>query len=566
MSTASATPSSSATTADEPLNVAAHLPALAAAQPDALSVAVAQPGPGGTTRYATMTASELNRRSDRVAHALVGAGIGRGTRTVLMVKPSPDFFALTFAMLKVGAVPVMVDPGMGVKNLGTCLAEAEPTAFIGIAKAHVARFVLGWAKGTLTTKIMVGSWIPGGGPTLAKLEAAASDEPFAPIEPEPEETAAILFTSGSTGVPKGVVTPHRVFAAQVRLLREVFAIEPGERDLATFPLFALFGPALGMASVVPDMDASRPGQADPRKLVETFREYDCTNMFASPAVIDNLGRHCEAEGITLTGLRRAISAGAPASIPAIERFAKCLESGVEVFTPYGATESLPIAVVGSKTILGETRHGTESGGGVCVGRPVTSMDVAIIEITEEPIETWDDSLRVAAGQIGEIVVKGPVVTPSYYNRDASTRAAKIADASADGGVRHRMGDVGYLDETGRLWMCGRKAHRVRTKDGPIFTVCCEAIFNRNAAVRRTALVGVPDGEHQRPVVCVELEAGQSTPWATVQAELVATAAEHDRTSAVDTFVLHSGSFPVDVRHNSKIFREKLATWAQEKLK
>lgn len=543
---------------EAPLNVAAYLPRLAKAQPDALSVAVARSGGG----YDTLTAAELDRRSDRVAHGLTSIGITRGTRTVLMVKPSPDFFALTFAMLKVGAVPVMVDPGMGVKNLGTCLAEAEPTAFIGIPKAHIARVVLGWAKGTLETKVMVGPRFPGVGPTLAKLEASAPDEPFAPIEPDPEETAAILFTSGSTGVPKGVITPHRVFAAQVQLLKSVFGIEPGERDLATFPLFALFGPALGMASVVPEMDASRPAEADPTKLVQAFRDYECTNMFASPALIDKLGRHCVEHELTLTGLRRAISAGAPASIPALERFAKILPEGAEVFTPYGATESLPVAALGSKTILAETRHGTERGGGVCVGRPVPGMEVAVIRIDDEPIERWSDDLTVPAGEIGEIVVKGPVVTPGYYNREASTKLAKIADA--DGSIRHRMGDVGYLDDEGRLWMCGRKAHRVQAEHGPMFTVCCEAVFNRHPKVRRTALVGVGEPGKQSPVVCVEL-AGDVTNWTSIEQELRAAAEEHAHTRPIETFLQHRGSFPVDVRHNSKIFREKLADWAAKEL-
>lgn len=542
-------------------NVAAYLPRLAREQPDTLAVAVAVGrGPGGRQKFVTMSAAELDQRSDRIAHGLVKHGIGEGVRTVLMVKPSPEFFAITFALLKIGAVMVMVDPGMGIKNLGTCLAEAEPEAFIGIPKAHVARVIFGWAKRTLKTKIMVGPRFPGTGVTLSKLEAEAGTEPYTPLDPDPEQTAAILFTSGSTGVPKGVVTPFRVFASQVQLLKAAFGIEPGERDLSTFPLFALFGPALGMASIVPEMDASRPAEADPAKLVEAFERFECTNMFASPALVDKLGRHCEQHKIKLKGLRRAISAGAPASTVALQRLSAALDEGREIFTPYGATECLPVSVVGSKTILEETHHKTDAGGGVCVGMPVEGMTVEIIAIDDEPIAAWSDDLVLPQGEIGEIVVAGPVVTPSYFHRDA-TKLAKITDGER---VRHRMGDVGYKDEQGRLWMCGRKTHRVQTAKGTLFTVPCEAVFNTHAAVRRSALVGLGEPGTHMPVLCVELEAEVTTDQETITAELLKRGAEFEHTEGI-TQVLFHPAFPVDVRHNSKIFREKLAVWAAERV-
>ena len=544
------------------VNVGAYLPEMARRQPDALAVAVAVGrNADGTGRYARLTAAELDQRSDRIAHALVSVGIGEGVRTVLMVKPSLEFFALTFAMLKVGAVPVMVDPGMGTKNLGRCLADAEPEAFIGIPKAHVARILLGWARGTLKTKVTVGRRLFWGGHTLADLEARARAEPYPTLDPDPEQTAAILFTSGSTGIPKGVVTPFRVFAAQVDALRDVYGIEPGERDLATFPLFALFGPALGMASVVPDMDASRPGAADPALLFQAFRDFECTNLFASPALIDKLGAYCEAQGLELTSLRRAISAGAPASNPALETFQRCLPNGAEVLTSYGATESLPVSFLGSETILRETRQVTDRGGGVCVGRPVPGMDVRIIPILEEAIELWSEDLALPPGDIGEIAVRGPVVTPSYYNRAESTRVAKIP--TRDGGLWHRMGDVGYLDGSGRLWMCGRKGHRVETARGTLFTIPCEAVFNRHPAVRRSALVGVQRGGDTIPVLCVEKAPGASLSDTVLTRKLLAIAQEHEHTREIET-VLYHPSFPVDVRHNAKIFREELAEWAQGK--
>jgi acyl-CoA synthetase (AMP-forming)/AMP-acid ligase II len=541
------------------VNVAAFLADLAQSQPDTLAVAVAEGrGSDGAARYAELTARELHERSDRIAHALLDIGIGPGVRTVLMVKPSLDFFTLTFAMLKAGAVPVMVDPGMGRENLGECIDQAEPEAFVGIPKAHIARIALGWGKRTLRTKVTVGRRLFWGGPTLAALEARAPSTPFPILQPDPEQTAAILFTSGSTGVPKGVVTPFRVFAAQVKVLRDVYGIRPGERDLATFPLFALFGPALGMASVVPDMDASRPGEADPERLFEAFQDYECTTLFASPALIDKLGRHCVSKGLQLTSLRRAISAGAPASSHSLERFQRCLPSGVEVLTSYGATESLPVSVFGSRTILAETRAITDSGGGVCVGPPIPGIEVRIVPIRDRAIEAWSDVPALPDGEIGEITVSGPVVTSSYFKQPGATQRAKIR--ASQGGVWHRMGDVGYLDKQGRLWMCGRKGHRVQTDMGTMYTIPCEAVFNTHPGVRRTALVGVGPAGEATPVLCVERNSGGKMDPEDLMQELLGLGQKHEHTRAIVTMLYHP-SFPVDVRHNAKIFREKLAKWA-----
>ena len=545
-----------------PTNIAAYLPDMAGRQPDtpAIHCPVGQDGQG-RIRYVSLTFQELEQQSNRAALGLEAAGIGRGVRTVLMVSPGPEFFALTFALFKVGAIPVLVDPGMGVKNLKVCLAEAQPQAFIGLPKAHLARVLLGWAKDSLKILVTVGRRFGWGGTTLETLMAAfPADAAYAMAQPDREETAAILFTSGSTGVPKGAVYSHGNFLAQVEALQRVYSIQPGEVDLPTFPLFALFAPALGMSSVIPDMDFTRPASVDPEKIIAAVQQFKVTNMFGSPALINRVGRYGAEQGTRLPSLRRVISAGAPVPANVLARFAEMLGPETQIFTPYGATESLPVCSIGSREILDETRTMTDAGKGVCVGLPVPGIQVEVIRISDAPIVTWSDSLKVSPGEIGEIVVKGPQVTASYFNRDESTRLAKIADPER-GGFFHRMGDLGYCDGIGRFWFCGRKSHRVITANGDLFTIPCEAIFNTHPKVFRTALVGVGESGQQRPVLCVELEQGtQKSEQEQIRQQLFELGQGAEITRSIEQILFHP-AFPVDIRHNAKIFREKLAVWA-----
>jgi acyl-coenzyme A synthetase/AMP-(fatty) acid ligase len=456
---------------------------------------------------------------------------------------------------------------MGVKNLGKCLAEAAPEAFIGISKAHVARLIFGWAKSTLKILVTVGNKGPWGGCSLERLryDTFKHKRPWPEVvATAPDETAAILFTSGSTGPPKGAVYTHGIFSEQVRILRDVYQIEPGEVDLATFPLFALFAPALGMTAIIPDMDATRPARVDSSKIFEAIANFGVTNMFGSPALLDCVGRDGEKCGMKLPTLKRVLSAGAPVRAHVIERFHQLLAPDVEIFTPYGATEALPVASIGSREILGDTRAKTDAGAGVCVGRPAGSTQVDIITISDEPISQWSDDLRLAPGIIGEIAVRGPVVTREYFARPEATRLAKIA--LPDGQVCHRMGDLGYFDDQGRLWFCGRKSHRVVTSHGELYTIPCEAVFNTHPSVARTALVGVGPKGAARPVLCVELK----NEFAVKERrqlvnELRAIAQQFDHTKSINDFLFHP-AFPVDIRHNAKIFREKLAVWAARKLR
>jgi acyl-CoA synthetase (AMP-forming)/AMP-acid ligase II len=552
-------------------NIAAHLPASARSRPYATAVVCpAGRDRAGRARRTQWTFRQLDLESDVIARGLDAVGVGRGVRAALMVPPSLEFFALVFAMFKAGAVPVLIDPGMGVKSLGRCLDESAPSAFIGISKAQVARRVLGWGPASIRTVVHVGRKLPGlGGLTLDGVRRAGSmtDAPYPIVRPGSGETAAILFTSGSTGPPKGAVYTHAIFDAQVAILRDLYAIEPGEIDLCTFPLFALFAPALGITAIIPEMDPTRPGRVDPLKILEAIEAFGVTNLFGSPALLRRVGEYDAARGVRLPTLRRVISAGAPVPARVIETFATMLAPGVQVFTPYGSTEALPVASIGSAEILGATRHETERGAGVCVGRPVSGVCIAIIKISDDPIPVWSDDLLVPDGEVGEIAVRGPVVTRAYDRRPEANALAKIDDPrSGQGGFWHRMGDLGYRDPQGRIWFCGRKSQRVITDEGTFYTIPCEAVFNTHPDVARTALVGVGPPGRMRPVLCVEPRAWPRSRGdrERLRRSLLDLGASQPHTRPIQTILFHR-AFPVDIRHNAKIFRERLAAWAAGKL-
>ncbi|MGV3621518.1 MAG: fatty acid CoA ligase family protein [Archangium sp.] len=533
-------------------NIASHTPAMAKLDPKRAAIVAKVKG-----EWKTMTFGELDALSDSYARGLQQIGITEGVKTVLLAPPSLEFFPLVFALFKVGAVIVMIDPGIGREAMLKCLGEVQPEAFIGIPAAQVARLLFRKPFKNVKAVVTIGPRLFWGGHTLNDLKKLGGDAPFEMSVPKPGQMAAILFTSGSTGIPKGAVYTHEIFDAQVRMIRDTYGITPGEIDLPTFPLFALFDPALGMTSVLPEMDFRNPAKAEPAKLIEAINTHGCTMMFGSPALLDNLGRYGIANDVKLKTIKRVLSAGAPVRVDVLERMTKLLPEDAQVFTPFGATESLPVASIGSHEVLRETAKDSTNGRGVCVGKPVDGVQVRIITISDEPIAEWSSSLEVPNGTIGEITVRGTVVTKAYFNRPVQTAAAKIRDGEH---IVHRMGDVGFLDEQGRLWMCGRKGHRVQTSTQTHFSVPVEEVLNQHPAIKRTALVGVD----KTPVVLVEREATATLTDDVIIKEAKELAAKNDVTKSITHFHVFPGAFPVDKRHNAKIEREKLAVWAKEK--
>ncbi|MEE9602665.1 MAG: fatty acid CoA ligase family protein, partial [Thermoguttaceae bacterium] len=403
-----------------------------------------------------------------------------------------------------------------------------------------------------------------GGATLEQIRGG----PWSGPELTPTEAgdpAAIIFTTGSTGPPKGVLYRHGNFDAQVEQIQDFYGIQPGEVDLPGFPLFGLFNCAMGVTTVIPDMDPSRPAMVDPEKIIEAVRDWRVTQAFGSPAIWNRVGRYCEQNGQRIDSIRRVLSAGAPVPAEVLGRMKACINPQGDIHTPYGATEALPVASISGGEVLGETAEKTSSGEGVCVGRKFPGISWKVIRIVDGPIGSLDQVEELPSGEIGELLVTGPVVTREYCTRVESNLLAKISDGPR---VWHRMGDVGYLDDQERFWVCGRMAHRLLTARGPMYTLTCEAITNRHPAVFRSALVGVGPPGRQRPVMVVQpfedQMPGNDRQRKKLLGEIRQLAGGNPITESIDKFLLHRG-FPVDIRHNAKIFREKLAIWAAKRV-
>ncbi len=516
----------------------------------------------GHVSYTHMTFSELSKLSSEYAAGFDSYGITRGTKTLVMLRPSLDFFAVVFALFKVGAVPVLIDPGMGVERLLHCIESVRPEAMIGIELAHLMRTIKRKYFKSIKYAVTEGRRWLWSGKTLDEMRFVGSS--FDVVSTKEDELAAILFTTGSTGPAKGVEYEHGMFVEQCRIIRDTYEIGAEDIDLPTFPLFALFSVGLGMTAVVPDMDPTAPAKVDPKKIIEAINKQGCTFTFGSPALWGRVSKYCVENDIKLPSLRKVLMAGAPVPPETHERLLRhILPAGAETHTPYGATESLPACDMRGSEVLAETASATISGKGFCVGRPADGVEVRIISLTDEVISTWDDSLLLPQGQVGEITVKGRNVTKRYYERPEMTALAKIKDGDS---VVHRIGDLGYQDSKGRIWFCGRKAHRVETASGTLYTVCCEAIFNQHKLVARSALVGVGGVGDKTPVIVIEPTSQLDDLGKRKLAnELLKLASSDENTAKVEQVLFYS-DFPVDIRHNAKINREKLTAWAEAEIK
>ncbi|MDR3183329.1 MAG: AMP-binding protein [Planctomycetaceae bacterium] len=534
-------------------NIADRLSDIAERFPD--TPAVIQPERTGT--YRSITFAELNADTERIAEGLRRFGVQPGMRLALFVRYGIDFISLVFSLCKAEATLVLIDPGMGIRRMFRCLTEINPDGFVAVPSVQIVRLLMRHRFPKAKYNITVGKRWGWDGKTLNELRQTTAAQPLPHGETAADSLAAIIFTSGSTGPAKGVAFTHSIFDTQVREIQKRFNIQSGEVDLACFPFFGLFDAAMGVTAVIPDIDSSKPAAANPAKIVEVANRWNVTQSFASPAIWKRVADYCTKTGAKLGTLKRAVSAGAPVSAEILAKLKPHIHLDGDIFTPYGATESLPVAAISATEVLNETAAKTAQGLGVCVGKRFDTITWKVIKITDEPIARLDDAEELPAEQIGELAVTGPQVTTQYVNRPEADAASKMRDVQ--GRIWHRIGDTGYLDEQDRFWFCGRKAHRVEANGKTYYSIPCEAVFNQHPKVYRSALAAkkeanvsvrmfiepypehFPNNKKEAEALLAELRTlGQSS---TLTADI--------------TDIILKRHFPVDVRHNIKINREML---------
>lgn len=528
------------------MNIACRIRDIARKFPDKKSVVL-----GRDKSFYTF--SEFEDRSNQIARQLSDSGITPGMRTLLFVKPCLDFSVITFALFKLGAVPVLIDPGMGLSNLLNSIKQVKPEALVSIGMVHwLRRMKSDFFK---DVKIKISLNRVGGSTRYLYQDLDSQPKRFDPLEVNNSDYAAILFTSGGTGIPKGVLYTHGILNAQTDALKEMFKLDENCSDLPGFPLFALFTLAMGMTSVIPEMDPTKPAECDPSKIVRNILDHNITFVAGSPAIWERVGKYCAEKKIQLPSIKQVVMFGAPVR-PEVHQLFKSVLTNGDTFTPYGATECLPVSLISGSEVLKKHLPLMMRGYGTCIGKNVPGTTIKIIKTSDIPEAQLSE---LPKGEIGEIVVSGPQVTPAYFEMDEETRKAKIFHQDK---LWHRMGDLGWIDEENNLWFLGRKTHRVETPMGTYYSIQMESIFNQHPKIKRTALVKLIINNVASPAIIVERHDRKTRMSESFLKELHVLKENEPFTKDVQHFFLHD-SFPVDVRHNIKIDRIKLTQWAQE---
>lgn len=537
-------------------NIAKKLPERAKEFPNRIAVAAplkGRPTNGKKFTYQSLTFADLEKKSNAYAHELIKMGFKSGDTVLMFVRPSVEFSALTFAVFRAGLIPIFIDPGMGRKNLLEAVNHIKPVGLIAEPEVHILRLLFRSSFKSVRHFVTTGRFRWGKMQSILKWDVENNYNTLM-ADVSPSDTAAILFTSGGTGIPKGVRYTHQIFNAQVEKLQEMFQLNEEEVDLPGFPLFSLFTITMGMKSAIPAMNPSKPSQCNPGWLVQNINDHKATFVAGSPAIWERVANYCIENSIKLPSVKYMVMFGAPVSLLLHEKFQKILTKG-DTYTPYGATECLPVSNTSGSFVLNTAREKMLAGKGTCVGIPAPGTIVKIAPITDSPLSSENDFDWLDKNTLGEICVFSETVTPEYVGMPQKTQEAKIT--SNEGALWHRMGDLGYIDENGLLWFCGRKSHRIHF-EGQVFpSVPQETLFLGHPLIKKCAFVGPQVKNQIAPSLVIEPNKKLSKEEKEkLQTEVMEMAKRIIPETPLQKVYFYA-PFPVDVRHNIKIDRLKI---------
>ncbi len=509
--------------------------------------------PALTTPDAQYTYENFLQIVDRYAETLLASGFEAGMKVIVMAKPGIELYALAFALFKVHGVPVIVDPGMGLKRILESYRRVEAQVFIGIPITQVIRRLARKSFASITLAYTIDK------ERLTPLHKKVSKPYPVPVPIHAEDLAFVTFTTGSTGPAKAVEASYGMLSAAVQIIEKQFEQGANEKDLVSMPFFGLISLLIGSEVVIPKMNPGKPAEIDPAIIAKTIEQHKITSMLASPAFYDRLSSYCQSNRVKLTSLRIVSCGGAPMTLDIMKRTQAMLSQDAKFYVCWGATEGLPLSYISVPEVLKMEHDTIDAGNGSPLGYPVSGVELEIIAMTGDLAPSWPERSPRPQGQWGEIIAHGANVSRSYYKNAKANLEHKLVDER--GRVWHRTGDLGYFDSKNRLIFLGRMAHLVCSNESLLHSVALEGLFNSHPKVKRSALVQGKDG----PAIIIEpipnlSKRGEQDLKDSILKDL----SSNPQTKDIREIYLHPG-FPVDPRHNAKIERLKLSAWVRHQV-
>lgn len=499
--------------------------------------------------HESITYKDFVEKINAISGGLKKIGIGKGDRVIIFVPLSLELYLSMFAVQRLGAIAVFLDSWARKDHLGICAQVVQPKAMISFEKAFELCLAVPELE-NIQVKVVLG---PHEKRYASDLESLVKSAEIVDIEPvESNDTALITFTTGSSGVPKGANRTHKFLAAQHRALDKAIPYKENDRDLPVFPIFSLNNLAGGVTTVLPAIDLAAPSDKDAATIINQIFSCEIACCTISPSIFVNIAEYCRQNNITLNGLRRVVTGGAPVSKDNVKSF-KVIAPAAEILVLYGSTEVEPIAHIEANEMLRDESK-TE---GVNVGRISEDLEYKFIKILRKNVELgakgWQE-WEVEKGKAGELVVSGQHVCENYYNNLEAFKSTKIKEA--DGKIWHRTGDVGVLDEQGRLWLVGRVHNTIVRANEYLFPVHAEILLKRLGFVRQAAFLGIEDTQlGEKTCAAFSLKEGFNPKNKEQYANDIIRLFKENKIPVDEVRMVKE--IPMDPRHHSKVEYSKL---------